>query len=87
MRLPERLPELKGRWLTAYKALWFAMLAISLAALTAGQWREVSASTTLDRQVHGAGLRAGATDTELTSCAAPGILPPPTARRRSPIRR
>ena len=40
MRLPERLPELKGRWLTAYKALWFAMLAISLTALTAGQWRE-----------------------------------------------
>lgn len=81
MRLPERLPELKGRWLAAYKALWFAMLAISLAALTAGQWREVSASTTLDRQVHGAGLRAGATDTELTfgpispAARAAGIAP------------
>lgn len=66
MRLPERLPELRGRWLTAYKALWFAMLALSLTALTAGQWREVSSSTDANRQVYAAGLRANPTDSGLT---------------------
>jgi len=39
MRLPEKLPELRGRWLTAYKLLWWAMLAVSLVAVTFGQWR------------------------------------------------
>jgi hypothetical protein len=38
MRLPEELPELKGRRLGAYKLLWWAVLVTSLVALTAGQW-------------------------------------------------
>jgi hypothetical protein len=38
MRLPERLPELSGAWLRAFKTLWWLMLAVSLVALTAGQW-------------------------------------------------
>jgi hypothetical protein len=44
MRLPEKLPELSGRALAAYKALWWAMLAISLVALTLGQWRSPEAT-------------------------------------------
>jgi hypothetical protein len=41
MRLPEQLPELQGRGLAAFKALWWVMLALSLVALTIGQWRAV----------------------------------------------
>jgi hypothetical protein len=47
MRLPERLPDLRGRWLTAYKALWWVVLAASVVGLVAGQWpnlREPSAA-------------------------------------------
>jgi hypothetical protein len=30
LRLPERLPELKGKWLTAYSLCWMAILAFAL---------------------------------------------------------
>jgi len=66
MRLPRGLPKLKGRWLTGYKVLWWAMLAISVVAATAGQWRSAQVSETLDRQVFGAGLRADADGDTLT---------------------
>ena len=33
MRIPEQLPNLQGRWLSAYRALWFVMLLIALATL------------------------------------------------------
>jgi hypothetical protein len=48
MRLPEKLPELSGRGLTAYKVLWWAMLAITLIALTIGQWRSTQAQDAND---------------------------------------
>src|SRR5579884_2846688 len=36
LRLPERLPELKGAWLTAYSLLWMALLAIALVGSIGG---------------------------------------------------
>jgi hypothetical protein len=42
------LPELSGRWLAAYKALWWAMLAVSLVAMTAGRWGHGRSSPTLE---------------------------------------
>ena len=56
MRLPVGLPELKGHWLSAYKVLWWAMLAVTLVAATAGQWRNHQESSKIDQQLHGAGL-------------------------------
>lgn len=57
MRLPEGLPELQGRWLTAYKALWWAMLAVSMVALTVGQSRDRQETWRLDQQFFGAGVQ------------------------------
>jgi len=65
MRLPEGLPELTGRWLAAYKLLWWAMLVVSLLAVTAGQWRYLQESTTTSLQILDAGLRPNE-DGELT---------------------
>ena len=48
MRWPERLPELSGRWLAAYKALWCTILAVSLVAMTAGRWAHSRSSPTLE---------------------------------------
>jgi hypothetical protein len=56
MRLPKRLPELKGRWLTGYKLLWWVMLAASLVALTAGQWRERQQRAQIELPLYAAGL-------------------------------
>lgn len=39
LRLPERLPELGGRWLTAYSLLWTALLAIALVGSIGGAYR------------------------------------------------
>ncbi|HEY6816409.1 MAG TPA: PDZ domain-containing protein, partial [Croceibacterium sp.] len=81
MRLPRGLPELKGRWLTAYKVLWWAMLAITVLAVTAGQWRSVQNTETLDMQVFGAGLRPDADGEMLTfspisdEAEAAGVVP------------
>src|SRR6185437_9278535 len=36
LRLPERLPELKGAWLTAYSLLWMALLVIALVGSIGG---------------------------------------------------
>lgn len=66
MRLPEKLPELRGRWLTAYKALWWAMLAVSLVAATLGQWRLHQETTSVYGRFYSAGLRPNETDDELT---------------------
>ncbi len=66
MRLPEGLPELKGRWLATYKLLWWAMLAVSLVAVTAGQWLLHRETTTVYGQFYGAGLRPNETDEALT---------------------
>ena len=81
MRLPEGLPELKGRWLAAYKLLWWAMLAVSLVALTAGQWRDAQATWRIDRQFFGVGLQPEAGDGGLVfgpvgpEAAAAGVAP------------
>jgi hypothetical protein len=48
MRLPERLPELSGRGLVAYKVLWWLTLALSVAALTAGQWSHAASSSPIE---------------------------------------
>jgi hypothetical protein len=45
MQLPDRLPELRGRWLTAYKALWWVVLAVSVVGLAVGQWPNMLASS------------------------------------------
>ncbi|HYD24801.1 MAG TPA: hypothetical protein VEB68_08380 [Croceibacterium sp.] len=58
MRLPERLPELEGPWLAGYKLLWWAMLAVSVAAVTAGQWFLLERGNRTDLQYFSAGLRA-----------------------------
>lgn len=65
MRWPEGLPELRGRWLAAYKLLWWAMLAVSLLAVTAGQWRAQQQSSRIELQVFAAGLQPNE-DGELT---------------------
>jgi hypothetical protein len=36
MRLPERIPPLHGRWLTAYRVLWVAVFVLALIATTLG---------------------------------------------------
>lgn len=36
LRLPERLPNLTGKWLTAYSLLWTALLAVALVGSTGG---------------------------------------------------
>ena len=38
LRLPERLPNLKGRWLTAYTVLWAIMLPLSLISAAASSY-------------------------------------------------
>ena len=38
LRLPERLPNLKGRWLTAYTVLWAIMLPMSLISAAASSY-------------------------------------------------
>jgi hypothetical protein len=58
MRLPEGLPELRGRWLAGYRLVWWAMLAVSLVAVTAGQWFLFERSDRIDRQIYSAGLLA-----------------------------
>ena len=68
MRLPDGLPELRGRWLAAYKLLWWAMLAVSLVAVTYGQWQLLQQATRTDMQVYAAGLRPSE-DGELTFSA------------------
>src|SRR6478736_10496038 len=66
MRLPRGLPELRGRWLAAYKVLWWAMLAITVIAVTAGQWRHAQITTALDMQLFGAGVRPDDDGQQLT---------------------
>ncbi len=66
MRLPEKLPELGGRWLTAYKLLWWSMLAASLVALTIGQWNDFQSSSRIDGQLYNAGLLPNEEGDELT---------------------
>jgi len=66
MRLPEGLPELTGRSLAAYKLLWWAMLAVTLAAVTAGQWRYQQETSKIELQLHGAGLLPTDEGDELT---------------------
>jgi hypothetical protein len=56
MRLPDRLPELKGRWLAAYKLLWWTMLVVGLVALTAGQWRHWQEASRIELPLYAAGL-------------------------------
>lgn len=56
MRLPDGLPELKGRWLAAYKLLWWTMLVVGLVALTAGQWRQWQDASGMELPLHAAGL-------------------------------
>ncbi len=57
MRLPEGLPELKGRWAAAYKGVWWIVLALALVSSTAGVWAQLRFGANLDRQVYGAGVR------------------------------
>jgi len=57
MRWPEALPELRGRWLTAYKVLWFTLLALGVAGLTVGTWQRERIATAQDMALYGAGLR------------------------------
>ena len=66
MRLPDGLPELRGRWLAAYKLLWWAMLAVVLVALTAGQWRNLEETSRIERKLFGAGLLPDDAGEELT---------------------
>jgi hypothetical protein len=66
MRLPEGLGELTGRGLAAYKLLWWAMLAVTLLALTAGQWRSLEETSKIERQLYGAGLLPDDAGDELT---------------------
>jgi hypothetical protein len=81
MRLPEGLPELTGRWLGAYKLLWWAMFAVSLIAVTAGQWRHVQESLSIELRLYGAGLLPNEESDELTfsplspAARAAGIVP------------
>jgi len=65
MQLPEGLPELRGRWLVAYKLLWWAMLAVTLVAVTVGQWQLLQQASRTDLQIYAAGLRPSE-DGELT---------------------
>src|SRR5688572_16670444 len=57
MRWPEGLPELRGRWLAAYKLLWWIMLAVSLLAVTAGQWQSLQQENRTTLQFYGVGLQ------------------------------
>ena len=66
MRLPDGLPELRARWLAAYKLLWWAMLAVVLVALTAGQWRNLEETSRIERKLFGAGLLPDDAGEELT---------------------
>ena len=66
MRLSDGLPELEGRWLAAYKLLWWTMLAITLVALTVGQWRHWQESSRTDLQIYSAGLLPDEHGGELT---------------------
>ena len=81
MRLPEGLPELRGRWLTAYKLLWWAMLAVTLVAVTFGQWRNHQETSRIERQFYGAGLLPDDAGDKLTfsplsrAARAAGIMP------------
>lgn len=42
LRLPERLPNLKGAWLTAYTIIWAIALALSLAGVAIGTYGEMT---------------------------------------------
>ena len=81
MRLSEGLPELEGRWLAAYKLLWWTMLAITLVGLTVGQWRHWQESSRTDLQIYSAGLLPDEHGGELTfspispAARAAGIVP------------
>ena len=57
MRLPEGLPELRGRWLASYKVLWWIVLALALVGSTAGTWVLFEKGRTQDLAIYGAGLR------------------------------
>lgn len=46
LRLPERLPNLKGKWLTAYTILWAITLPLSLAGAAVGTYAVMTAPTT-----------------------------------------
>jgi hypothetical protein len=82
--LPEGLPELKGRWLAAYKVLWWAMLATALVAVTFGQWRLREETLTVYGGFYSAGLRPNETDEVLTfsplspAAAIAGVVPEST---------
>ncbi len=66
MRLPTALPHLCGRWLTAYRILWFTMLALALIGTTIGLWSERQRAMGLDRALYGAGVRLVTINDQLT---------------------
>jgi hypothetical protein len=45
LRLPERLPDLRGKWLTAYTALWVLVMATSLIATARGTYISAKSPT------------------------------------------
>lgn len=66
MKLPQALPTLSGRWFTAYRVLWWALLAGALAAATGGTWFSFERGASLDRAFYGAGIRAAAVERRIT---------------------
>lgn len=66
MKLPVALPTLTGRWFTAYRLLWWALLAGALAAATVGTWFSFQRTAWLDQALYGAGIRAANTERRIT---------------------
>ena len=66
MRLPTALPHLSGRWLTAYRILWFAMLALALIGMTIGVWFSRTRTMAWDQAFYGAGIRSAQSDGRVT---------------------
>ncbi|WP_118856673.1 hypothetical protein [Sphingomonas mesophila] len=56
------MPALSGHWLTGFKILFFALLAMALIGVTVGSWKEQQRSNQTNLAYYGAGLRA---DSEL----------------------
>lgn len=66
MKLPVALPTLTGRWFTAYRLLWWTLLAGALLAATVGTSLSYQRGAWLDQAFYGAGIRATAVDRRIT---------------------
>jgi hypothetical protein len=62
MRLPERLPQLGGRWLTAYRVLWAAFFVLALIGATYGQKVLYERNLAFNTAIYRLGLRVSDTE-------------------------